>query len=94
MIIEVKIYPEDSNLVERKFYEYMAGRENIAFLMKDTDVNSGLLKEYIHTVEVRFYELEKSKMLISKKYEPVELKEKPYNYSFNFEEETIIYDVK
>lgn len=92
--MKVKILEEDSNLVEQKFYEYMAGRENIAFLMKDDDVNTCLLKEYIHTIEVRFYELEKCKTLISKKYEPIELNGKAYNFSFNFEEETIIYEEK
>jgi hypothetical protein len=93
-MIEVRIHSEDSNLVERKFYEHAAGKDSIAFLMKDSDVNRDLLKEYIYLVEVRFYELEKCKALISKKYEPIELKGKPYSYSFNFEEDTIIYEEK
>lgn len=88
----IKIDSEDSNLAERKFYEHMAGRDNIAFLMKDSDVNIALLQDYINVVEARFYELEKIKTLISKKYEPVELNGKSYNYSFNFEDETIIYE--
>lgn len=90
----VKIDSEDSNLVERKFFEHMAGRDNIAFLMKDSDVNVALLQEYINVVETRFYELEKIKALISKKYEPVELNGKPYEYRFNFDDETIIYEEK
>ena len=90
----VKIDSEDSNLIERKFYEYRAGRENISFLMKDKEVNIELLNEYIRIVEVRYCELEKTKVLMSKKYEPFDLKGKPYSYSFDFEEETIIYDEK
>lgn len=93
-MIKIKIHTEDSNLIERKFYEHAAGRDNIAFLMKDRDVNRELLQEYINLVEVRFYELEKCKALISKKYEPVELHGKQYTYSFNFEDETIIYEEK
>ena len=90
----VKIHSEDSNLVERKYYEYIAGRESISFLMKGNDVNSNLLQEYINIVEVRFYELEKIKSLMSKKYKPVELKDEPYTYTFDFDNETIIYEVK
>lgn len=92
--MKIKILSEDSNLVERKFYEHAAGKDSIAFLMKDADVNSELLQDYINIVEARFYELEKTKALISKKYEPIELKGKSYNYSFDFEEETIIYEEK
>lgn len=90
----VKIDSEDSNLIERKFYEYRAGRENISFLMKDKEVNIELLNEYIRIVEVRYYELEKTKVLMSKKYKPFDLNGKSYSYSFDFEEETIIYDEK
>lgn len=90
----VKINEEDSNLVERMFYEHAAGKDNIAFLMKDSDVNRGLLQEYINIVEKRYYELEKSKALISRKYEPIEIKGKSYAYTFNFEDETITYEEK
>lgn len=87
----VKIDSQDSNLVERKFFEHTAGKDNVAFLMKDKDVNEALLDRYITTVEVRFCELEKVKRLLSKKYEPAELKGKAYEYSFDFEDETITY---
>lgn len=93
-MITIKIEPEDSNLIERKFYEHAAGKDNIAFLMKDSSINNLLLQEYINIVEVRYYELEKSKRLISKKYEPTELEGKQYTYTFNFEDETIIYEEK
>lgn len=90
----VKIDSEDSNLIERKYYSHAAGKDNIAFLMKDSEVNESILNEYINIVEQRYYELEKSKVLISKKYEPVELKGNAYTYTFNFEDETIIYEEK
>lgn len=95
MRIEVKIHPEDSNLMERLYYEHAAGRDNIAFLMKDNDVNKDILQDYIRTVETRFYEMKKCMVLLSKKYEPKECSNgNGYDYTFNFEEESIIYDIK
>lgn len=93
-MITIRINPEDSNLVERKYYEKEAGKDSISFLMKDADVNRELLQDYINIVEVRFVELEKLKTFMSKKYEPIELKGKSYIYTFNFEDETIIYEEK
>lgn len=90
----IRIDSEDSNLVERKFYEHAAGRDNIAFLMKDEDINRSLLQEYINIVEVRFFELEKIKEEITKKYEPIQLKGKRYEYTFDFANDSIIYKEK
>ena len=87
----VRIDEEDSNLVERRFYEHASMRDSVAFLMKDKDVNEELLDKLVRSVGSRYYELEKTKRLISKKYEPLELKGKSYTYSFDFEEETITY---
>ena len=89
---KVRIFQEDTNLIERKFFEHAAGKDNIAFLAKDKDVNKELLREYISDVEARFYELEKTKSLLSKKYEPSELNGRSYNFSFDFDEETITYE--
>lgn len=90
--IVVKIDPEDSNLVERKYFEHAAGKDNIAFLMRGDEINMDVLQQYINIVEKRFYELEKSKKYISEKYCPDELKGKEYSYTFDFDEETIIYE--
>lgn len=88
----VKIHPEDSNLVERKYFEHAAGKDNLQFLMRDEEVNVRILQLYIDIVEKRFYELEKCKKYISDKYCPEELKGKSYDYSFDFDEETITYE--
>ena len=90
--IIVKIDEEDNNLIERKFFEHAAGKDNIAFLMSDKYVKPYILDTYIDVVETRYYELEKTKRLLSKKYEPSELNGKAYNYSFDFEKETITYE--
>ncbi len=89
--ITVKIDEQDSNLVERLFYEHASGKDNVAFLMKDKDINENVLLRYIDVVDIRFYELEKAKTLLSKKYEPKELNGKAYDYSFDFENETLTY---
>ena len=88
----VKIDSQDSNMIEQKFFEHAAGKDNIAFLMKDNDIDWSVLQHYINVVEVRFFELEQMKSRLSKKYEPSELKGKRYNFSFDFENETIAYE--
>lgn len=89
--VTVKIYSEDSNLVERLFFEHAAMKDCVAFLMKDKDVNQELLDKYVRSVGGMYYELEKAKRLLSKKYEPHELRGKSYEYHFDFEDETITY---
>lgn len=93
MKIVVKIDSEDSNYVERKFFEHVAGRETVAFLMKDKDIQWETLQHYINIVEERFIELEFTKDEIAKKYEPKDFEGASYNYSFDFKNESIIYDV-
>lgn len=94
MRIEVKLYSEDSNLIERKYFEHSALKDCVAFLMKDKDVNKELLDKYVRNVCGMYYELEKAKRLLSKKYEPQELRGKSYDYYFDFENETITYVAK
>jgi hypothetical protein len=88
---KIIIDSEDCNIVERKYFEHAAMRDCVAFLMKDDDVNQELLDKYVRMVGSMYYELEKSKRLLSKKYEPQELRGKSYDYFFDFEEETITY---
>ena len=91
MVIVVRIDEVDSNLVERLFFEHAAMRDSVAFLMKDEDVKTSLLDKMLGDVSVLYYELEKTKRLLSKKYEPKEMSGKHYEYSFDFEDETITY---
>lgn len=91
MRIIIKMDSEEINLVERKFFEHTSMKDCVVFLMKDRDVNQELLDRYVRNVGRLYYELEKAKRLLSKKYEPQELRGKSYDYFFNFEEETITY---
>ena len=84
---KVKIASEDSLLVERKFYEHQAGRDNIAFLMKDKDVNWDILQHYIDVVETRWVELEMLKNEMDNKYCPERLREIGHGYEFLFDTE-------
>lgn len=90
-IYKITVDSEDINIVERKHFEHAAMRDCVAFLMKDVDVNQELLDKYVKNVCGMYYELEKSKRLLSKKYEPNELHDKSYEYYFDFEDETITY---
>ena len=83
--IVVEIDEQDSLLIERKFYEHQAGRDNIAFLMKDKDVNWDILQHYVDVVETRWVELEMLKSEMGKKYCPESLKDKPYGFEFLFD---------
>ena len=94
MRIVIKMYSEDSNLVERKFFEHASMKDCVAFLMKDKDVNQELLDGYVRKVGGLYYELEKAKRILSKKYEPQEVHGKSYEYYFDFEDETITYAEK
>ena len=89
--VTIKAIPEDINLLEQKFYEHAALKDCVAFLMKDRDVNQELLDKYVRSVGSMYYELEKTKSLLSKKYEPQELRGMSYEYYFDFEDETITY---
>lgn len=93
MKIVVKIDSEDSNLVERKFFEHAAGRDTVAFLMKDKDIKWDVLQHYVNIVEERFIELEFTKDEISRKYEPKDFEGASYSYSFDFKNESIIYEI-
>lgn len=83
----VNIDGQDSLLVERKFYEHQAGRDNIAFLMKDKDVNWDILQHYIDVVETRWVELEMLKAEMDKKYCPENMVDKPHGYEFLFDKQ-------
>lgn len=83
----VGIDAQDSLLVERKFYEHQAGRDNIAFLMKDKDVNWEILQHYIDVVETRWVELEMLKDAMDKKYCPNYMIGKQHRYEFLFDKQ-------
>lgn len=93
MQIVVKIDSEDSVLVERKYFEHMAGKDTVAFLMKDKDIQWDTLQHYINIVESRFTELELTKEAITKKYLPKDFDGATYTYSFDFNNESIIYNI-
>lgn len=89
--VTITIDAQDCNLIERLFFEHAAMKDCVAFLMKDKDINQELLDKYVRNVGSMYYELEKAKRLLSKKYEPQELRGKSYDYYFDFENETITY---
>ena len=93
---KVSIDADLSEKVEHLFYQYNAGRDIIAFLMKDEDVRHDLLQDYINITEVRFTELEMMKNKVGERYCPdfLRVSKKPYNFEFLFDECAIRYEVK
>lgn len=89
--ISVEIPYEDSRVVERLFYEWNSGRNNIAFLMKDDEINYEILRKYIETVDAKFTELEQLKRKIVAQYQP---KDADYDYTFDFDNHAIIFERK
>ncbi len=89
----VEIPYEDSVAVERLFYEWNSGRANIAFLMKDSEIDDKVLSKYIHTVDEKFAELEMLKRRLTKQYEPADLPA-DHEYEFDFDNHAIVYKYK
>ena len=92
-ILTVQIPEETSGKVERLFYEWKAGRETIAFLMKDKDVRWDILQQYVNVVETRYTELEMMKDAVAKQYAPIPIGESgdPFDYEFLFDQSAIRY---
>ena len=75
--VTIEIPYKESLKVERLFYEHKAGQDNIAFLMKDKDINYDILQEYIDVVESRYVELELLKHELGDKYKPLGFETQP-----------------
>ena len=88
--VTVQIPVEESEHVERLFFEHRAGQDNIAFLMKDKSINYSVLQEYIDVVEARYTELELTKQEIGDKYKPLGFED--YTFTFDFRNNSIVYE--
>lgn len=90
-MITVNINIEDSQAVEKAFYEYNASLNILSYLFKQNNINEEYLEQYIQKSEKYFIILEETKNIVSNKYMPNEDINKKYNYSFDFENHNIIY---
>lgn len=90
---KIKISEEESNYIERLFFEYNASLNIIAYLMSKEEVKDIHLQRYLDISEIKYTELEIAKKNISKKYKPDDFSEN-YNYSFDFNNEELIYWVE
>lgn len=86
----VKIDTQDSNYVERLFFEYNASKDIIAFLMSKDEVKEQHLQKYLDSSEVKYAELELAKASVTEKYRPEDMPEDS-QYLFNFNNEEIEY---
>lgn len=90
--INVSMAHEDIELVERLFYEYNAAKDLVGYLMQQDKVNETYLQQYINITERRFAELEMHKDMMDRRYRPANIN--PTNYTFDFINEQLIYDVE
>ena len=90
--IEVLMNATDSAIVELSFHEYNSTLSIINYLIKDNDIDKNLLQEYNNEADRRYIKLELYKNMMSKKYLPKICSNKNYNFSFNFDENKIIYE--
>lgn len=86
-MIIVKISSEESQAVEKAFYEYNAALNILSYLLKQENVNQQYFDQYTKKSEQYFVTLENLKNIISNKYMPQDGQN--YDYSFNFINEEI-----
>ena len=90
-VFVVTISEEESNEMEKAWYEYNASCDIVARLMKEEGVVFSLLQEYLNVSEARFTKCEMLKQKFAKAYKPDEVNLSKYNYGFDFEEHTITF---
>lgn len=88
----VKISTEDSDYIEKLFYEYNASLNIIAFLMSKEEVKEKHLQFYLDSSELKYTELEMAKNKIVNFYQSEDI---PNNsqYHFDFDKEELIFQV-
>lgn len=89
---KVKISTEDSDYIERLFYEYNASLNIIAFLMSKEEVKEKHLQFYLDSSELKYTELEMAKNKIVNFYQSEDI---PNNsqYYFDFDKEELIFQI-
>lgn len=87
--IRVRIPGDVCADVERRFFEYNAAKDIIAYLSSRETVLPEHLERFINQAEFRFTELEMVKEQVTKQYKPEGLEE--YGYTFDFDDSAIVY---
>lgn len=90
--VKVPMEHADVELIERLFYEYTAARDLVGYLMQQDKVNETYLQQYINVTERRYTELEMYKDVMDRQYRPIDIN--PTNYTFDFINEQLVYDVE
>ena len=83
--MKVVITPEESQKVERLFFEFSASVEVLKYLMAQEGMSEENIKKYNDIIMEKNWELERAKHEVSSKYHP----EGTTSYAFLFEENAI-----
>lgn len=89
----VEIPYNQSVYVERLFFEYNANCNLINYLMSQETVKKEILDEYVKENYRMYSELEIAKTRVSNEYFPEEFAEKEAGYTFDFDNNSIVYTV-
>lgn len=90
-VFTVNIGEENSRAMEKVWYEYNASRDIVKFLMEGGTVPFENLQDYIQVAEVRFVKSEKMKENLAREFKPEEVDLTKYNYSFDFDNFSIVF---
>ena len=90
-VFTVNIGEENSRKMEKIWYEYNASLNIIKFLTESGTIPFENLQDYLQVAEVRFVESEKMKEELAKQFKPAEVDLTKYNYSFDFENFSIVF---
>ena len=88
-MIKINITIEESQAVEKAFYEYNASLNILSYLLKQDNINENYIEQYTQKSERYFIILEELKQMVSTKYQPNDGKK--YDYSFDFENNALNY---
>lgn len=88
--IKVELTHEESNWIERLWYEYNASLNILRFLMSQDTVLEKHLQKYLDSSEAKYAELEMAKSGLTKQHKPEAIGDS-FDYRFDFDEHTVIY---
>lgn len=90
-VFTVNIGEENSRKMEKIWYEYNASLSIVEHLMQSGNVPFENLQDYLMVTEARFTESEKMKEALAKEFKPEEVDLTKYNYSFDFDNFSIVF---
>ena len=87
----INIDPEESKELEKRWYECNSTQNLLGFLASQSNTVDSIMQQYADLYDVRFTKCELMKAALANKYKPDEVDLTKYNYSFDFQEQTLTF---